>query len=49
LLTLIAQTALDLFQRQVGFLPNQLSLEKATESYSRLLGNPSIHRNWKML
>jgi hypothetical protein len=26
-----------------------LSLEKATESYSRLLGNPSIHRNWKLL
>src|SRR6266404_9707978 len=122
LLTLIEQTALDLFQRQIGFMPNQLkqpvlvflqrrsalaldrsglktpglppalhpadrgripnhklprrcpcryatlhnsdhsnsqivriphcsllSLEKATESYSQLPGNPSIHRNWKML
>jgi hypothetical protein len=36
---------------QIVRIPHRslLSLEKATESYSRLLGNPLIHRKWKPL
>jgi hypothetical protein len=29
--------------------PDQKKPETTTATYSRLLGNPSIHKNWKML